>query len=114
MTAVALLSGILLVVHQRHSIGSCLCGWSDLGKSHAEHQVEMLDEAGLLSGSFSRKPWFPAAQPPKDNVQVEVITADGRILPSVRGEGLWVMPAPTKGYPGFFGPQVAYWRPVNG
>jgi hypothetical protein len=37
-----------LVAHQRHTIRSCLCGWSELGRSHARHQVQMLREAGLL------------------------------------------------------------------
>lgn len=27
----------VLVVHQRHRPDACLCGWSELGKSHAEH-----------------------------------------------------------------------------
>ena len=37
----------ILVAHQRHR-GGCLCGWSELGKSHPGHQVAMLREAGLL------------------------------------------------------------------
>lgn len=38
----------ILVAHQRRDYGSCLCGWSELGKSHAGHQVAVLREAGLL------------------------------------------------------------------
>lgn len=38
----------ILTAHQRRDVGSCLCGWSELGKSHAGHQVAMLREAGLL------------------------------------------------------------------
>lgn len=38
----------ILVAHQRQTIRSCLCGWSELGRSHARHQVQMLREAGLL------------------------------------------------------------------
>lgn len=38
----------ILVAHQRHDIRGCLCGWSELGKSHPRHQVAMLREAGLL------------------------------------------------------------------
>ncbi len=37
----------LLIAHQRHRDG-CLCGWSELGKSHPRHQVAKLREAGLL------------------------------------------------------------------
>lgn len=37
----------ILVEHQRMDAGSCLCGWSELGKSHPGHQVAMLREAGL-------------------------------------------------------------------
>lgn len=37
----------ILTVHQRFDIGGCLCGWSELGKSHAGHQVAMLREAGF-------------------------------------------------------------------
>lgn len=40
----------LLVAHQRHGAG-CLCGWSELGRSHPRHQVEMLTRAGLLATS---------------------------------------------------------------
>lgn len=32
----------VLVAHQRRDIGGCLCGWSDLGKSHPEHVIAML------------------------------------------------------------------------
>ncbi|WP_069765973.1 MULTISPECIES: hypothetical protein [unclassified Streptomyces] len=39
---------LILVAHQRRDISSCLCGWAELGKSHARHQVAMLREAGLL------------------------------------------------------------------
>lgn len=38
----------ILISHQRRDVGGCLCGWSELGKSHAGHQVMMLREAGLL------------------------------------------------------------------
>ncbi len=37
----------VLVAHQRHR-GGCLCGWSELGRSHPAHQVAMLRGAGLL------------------------------------------------------------------
>lgn len=39
----------ILVAHQRRDYGSCLCGWSELGKSHARHQVAMLSEASALA-----------------------------------------------------------------
>jgi hypothetical protein len=39
----------ILIAHQRRDVGSCLCGWAELGKSHAAHQVAMLCEAGLLA-----------------------------------------------------------------
>lgn len=38
----------ILTAHQRRDIGSCLCGWDKLGRSHPVHQVAMLREAGLL------------------------------------------------------------------
>ncbi len=38
---------LILIAHQRHR-GGCLCGWSELGKSHPGHQAVMLREAGLL------------------------------------------------------------------
>lgn len=38
----------ILVAHQRHSPSHCLCGWSELGLSHADHQVQMLRRAGVL------------------------------------------------------------------
>jgi hypothetical protein len=39
----------ILIAHQRRDVGSCLCGWAELGKSHAGHQVAKLREAGLLT-----------------------------------------------------------------
>jgi hypothetical protein len=41
-------AALILIDHQRHSIRACLCGWSELGRSHAVHQAAMLREAGLL------------------------------------------------------------------
>ena len=38
----------LLIEHSRRNIEGCRCGWSDLGKSHARHVAEVLDETGLL------------------------------------------------------------------
>jgi hypothetical protein len=38
----------VLIAHQRLDIKGCLCGWSELGKSHAGHQVRMLVGAGVL------------------------------------------------------------------
>lgn len=38
---------MILVNHQRHR-GGCLCGWNELGKSHARHQVSVLRDAGWL------------------------------------------------------------------
>ena len=38
----------ILIAHQRRDVGSCLCGWSELGKSHAGHQAAELRAAGLL------------------------------------------------------------------
>jgi hypothetical protein len=35
----------ILTAHQRRDISSCLCGWSELGRSHPEHQVAMLRNA---------------------------------------------------------------------
>lgn len=42
----------ILTAHQRHR-GGCLCGWSELGKSHPGHQVAMLREAALLKDALS-------------------------------------------------------------
>jgi hypothetical protein len=42
----------VLVNHQRRNIGSCGCGWSKLGRSFCEHQVEMLEaELNLTSAT---------------------------------------------------------------
>lgn len=45
---VAATAQAILIAHQRRDIRSCLCGWSELGRCHAGHQVRMLVEAGLL------------------------------------------------------------------
>jgi hypothetical protein len=39
----------VLVAHQRYDIKGCLCGWSELGRSHARHVVAKLREAGVLN-----------------------------------------------------------------
>lgn len=39
----------VLIAHSRMTIASCLCGWSELGRSHAAHQARMLAGAGLLA-----------------------------------------------------------------
>lgn len=49
LAAGAELAEAILIAHQRRDIGSCLCGWAELGRSHAGHQVAKLREAGLLA-----------------------------------------------------------------
>lgn len=42
---------VVLAYHPRKVDGdelTCLCGWAEIGKSHALHQVQQLAEAGLL------------------------------------------------------------------
>ena len=39
----------VMIEHSRTSIEGCHCGWSDLGKSHAEHVARALAGAGLLA-----------------------------------------------------------------
>lgn len=39
----------VLIAHTRVDIKGCFCGWSELGRSHAAHQVHMLAGAGLLA-----------------------------------------------------------------
>lgn len=39
----------VLIAHSRMDIASCLCGWSELGRSHPGHQVRMLTGAGLIA-----------------------------------------------------------------
>jgi hypothetical protein len=39
----------ILTIHQRRDVRSCLCGWAELGKSHAGHQVAILRAAGVLA-----------------------------------------------------------------
>lgn len=38
----------VLVAHQRRDDESCLCGWAELGRSHPEHVVTVLEAAGAL------------------------------------------------------------------
>ena len=35
----------VLIYHQRLDIGSCGCGWSVLGASHAEHVADVYEDA---------------------------------------------------------------------
>ena len=37
----------ILIAHQRQDTSSCLCGWSELGKSHPGHQAAMLHTEGF-------------------------------------------------------------------
>ncbi len=39
----------VLTAHQRWEGGGCLCGWNELGRSHARHQADELERAGLLA-----------------------------------------------------------------
>lgn len=54
---------VVLVAHQRRDFGSCLCGWDELGKSHAKHQVAKLREAGLLADDPPPAPTCPTKTP---------------------------------------------------
>lgn len=42
------LASAVLVAHQRYDASSCLCGWSELGQSWADHVAAVLDAAGAL------------------------------------------------------------------
>ena len=42
------LTAAVLVAHQRVNLTACLCGWADLGRSHADHVARVLDHAGAL------------------------------------------------------------------
>lgn len=42
------LAAAVLVAHQRRDSTACLCGWSELGHSHAEHVAQVLHVAGAL------------------------------------------------------------------
>lgn len=52
----------ILIAHQRHR-GGCLCGWSELGKSHPGHQVAMLRDAALLLPDPPRPEGVPMTEP---------------------------------------------------
>lgn len=36
----------VLIAHQRRDVASCICGWSELGASHCQHQLDELALAG--------------------------------------------------------------------
>ncbi len=46
----------ILVAHQRRDVGSCLCGWAELGRLHAGHLVAKLREARLLIPASEHAP----------------------------------------------------------
>lgn len=56
--SVADIAEAIMVAHQRRDIRSCLCGWSELGRSHARHQVRMLAEAGVLAQVVEPCKWL--------------------------------------------------------
>lgn len=53
----------ILIDHQRMDSSSCLCGWGELGRSFAGHQVAKLREAGLLVADTQKAPVRPSGQP---------------------------------------------------
>lgn len=53
MSAYERLAAAVLVAHQRHNASSCLCGWSVLGASHAEHVASELADAGVFGAPFA-------------------------------------------------------------
>lgn len=48
------LAAAVLVAHQRDGAGGCLCGWSVLGASWADHVAQVLDAAGALRSQVGR------------------------------------------------------------
>lgn len=50
------LAAAVLVAHQRRDSASCLCGWSELGRSHADHVASVLAAAGALQTVPARRP----------------------------------------------------------
>ncbi|SDU42220.1 hypothetical protein [Jiangella alkaliphila] len=54
----------VLVAHQRNTAGSCLCGWSELGHSHAGHVTEVLASARLLAAAPVVRDGFTIEAPP--------------------------------------------------
>lgn len=49
------LAAEVVVAHQRHDSGACLCGWSETGRSHADHVAAVLAAAGALQTAPSRR-----------------------------------------------------------
>lgn len=45
------LASAVLIAHQRYNASLCLCGWSALGQSWADHVAAVLDAAGALRDS---------------------------------------------------------------
>lgn len=68
----------VLVAHQRISFQSCLCGWSELGRSHPRHQVAMLREAELLKHQPLVQ-WSSRLMDPTD-VQYRASLPDGGLV----------------------------------
>lgn len=42
----------VLILHQRADAGHCLCGWSKLGASHADHVARELDAHDVVRGAY--------------------------------------------------------------
>lgn len=57
------LAAAILVAHQRRDISGCMCGWSELGRSHAAHVAAVLDGAGALRD----RPPAPENPPAKEH-----------------------------------------------
>ena len=45
------LAAAVLVAHQRDASSGCICGWSVLGASWAEHVAQVLADAGAIKQS---------------------------------------------------------------
>jgi hypothetical protein len=35
----------VLIYHQRKNVTYCMCGWSELGRSHAEHIADVYEQS---------------------------------------------------------------------
>jgi hypothetical protein len=45
----------VLMAHQRRSDSNCLCGVLELGDSHIDHLVDLLDTVGALRNDVPKK-----------------------------------------------------------
>lgn len=78
----------VLIAHARLNESECACGWAVWGESHADHVIQMLEDAGYevtLKPAEGKRTFTLHIGPPKPEIRyIPVPTRDGTTRPTRR------------------------------